>query len=90
MRAKYKASPPKKGHREFIWQFIEKCKDKDFSGWIQEHLHRTLPHLISLAKKPPRARGDRLIALDVKMRWEDVREAMKSAEWPFSPSVPEE
>lgn len=72
-----------KNHRVFIWQFIEGSGDAEFCTWVQQHLHAALPDKVTLSKRQPRKEGERIVALDRQLKWDDVRAAMKGASLPF-------
>ncbi|ROW01549.1 hypothetical protein VSDG_01974 [Cytospora chrysosperma] len=80
VRKKYHAQKPK-DHRAFIWSFIEGISDKEWAQYIQEYLVKALPGKAWRSKSP---RNGRVVALDIGLKWEEVREAMSRMQIPSS------
>ncbi|ROW11195.1 hypothetical protein VMCG_01136 [Cytospora schulzeri] len=82
MRKKYHVKKPGKDHRPFIWSFIEGIDDKEWAQYTQEYLMKTLPDDKVHRSKSPR--NGRIMALDLGVKWEDVRDAMSRMQVPPS------
>lgn len=77
-KAIFNASKPK-NQRNFIWKFIEGCGDDEFRTWFQEHLLEVLsPQQVTRALRKPRHPGDRIIALDRSLTWQEIREVLRA------------
>lgn len=77
-KAAFNASQPKE-QRNFIWKFIEGSGDDEFRTWFQEHLLEVLsPEQVTRASKKPRHPGDRIIALNRSVTWQEIREVLRA------------
>lgn len=77
-KAVFNASPPK-DQRKFIWKFIEGSSDDEFRTWFQEHLLEVLsPEQVTRASKKARHPGDRIIALNRSVTWQEIREVLRA------------
>lgn len=77
-KAVFNASQPK-DQRKFIWKFIEESGDDEFRIWFQEHLLEVFsPEQVTRASKKPRHPGDRIIALNRSVTWQEIREVLRA------------
>lgn len=77
-KSAFNASQPKE-QRTFIWKFIEGSGDDEFRIWFQEHLLEVLsPQQVTRASRKPRHPGDRIIALNRSVTWQEIREVLRA------------
>ncbi|KAL1861451.1 hypothetical protein Daus18300_008844 [Diaporthe australafricana] len=72
----------RKDQRFFICDFINGIGNQKISYWLQKSLKKHLPDKVQSAKRPARKAGDRIIALDRSLTWEEVKGVIEDLPFP--------